>query len=195
MQQNIVGMDEVGRGALAGPVCVAAFGVRDLAEVTKSYHSICGPTLKDSKLLSKSMREKVVQELTGDFGIGYGWSKPAEIDRLGIIEAIRLASEQAYLNYARNNPVTKVILDQGLPKPKSWDGETIQFPKADQKELVVALASIFAKVARDHQMVELSHTYPGYAWECNVGYGTQAHLEAIRQIGPSKEHRQTFLKP
>jgi len=200
----LAGMDEVGRGALAGPVSV---GVVVIDDVCRS-----APVgVKDSKLLSHQMRERMVPKIQG-WATAYavGHASPGEIDRYGIMVALRLAGTRALATL----PVIPdlVILDGNydwLTDPERVgllglleDGADIApcvpvmtMVKADMFCSSVAAASVLAKVERDAMMVALAAEVPGYAWELNKGYAAPEHCAALESRGPSVHHRVSWRLP
>jgi ribonuclease HII len=176
----VAGVDEVGRGALAGPVTVAVV-------ILNPGQPIVG--LDDSKRLSARRRERLAHEIVSSC---LAWSLaqrgPAEIDRLNILEATRAAMTQAVgcLAVRPGLVVSDAVALPALPMP--WRAEI----RADASFLCVAAASILAKVARDSEMRWLAWTYPGYGWERNVGYPTREHLAALDEIGATALHRRSF---
>jgi len=200
----LAGMDEVGRGALAGPVSV---GVVVIDDVCRS-----APVgVKDSKLLSHQMRERMVPKIQG-WATAYavGHASPGEIDRYGIMVALRLAGTRALAAL----PVIPdlVILDGNydwLTDPERVgllglleDGADIApcvpvmtMVKADMFCSSVAAASVLAKVERDAMMVALAAEVPGYAWELNKGYAAPEHCAALESRGPSLHHRVSWRLP
>ncbi|MBC7292003.1 MAG: ribonuclease HII [Actinotalea sp.] len=200
----VVGMDEVGRGALAGPVSVGAVAV-DLTTRT------CPQGVADSKLLSASARERLLPSL-GRWGLAraVGHAEPEEIDRLGIIAALRLAGRRALA--ALEVPVDLVLLDGShdwLTAPAELDLFATDVPsedvgtapavrtrvKADQRCASVAAASVLAKCHRDALMVQMARAHPAYGWQENKGYGSAEHVEALRRHGPSPLHRTSWRLP
>jgi ribonuclease HII len=200
----VAGMDEVGRGALAGPVSV---GVVVIDEVCRS-----APVgVKDSKLLSHQMRERLVPKIQG-WATAYavGHASPGEIDRHGIMVALRLAGNRALC--ALTVIPDLVILDGNydwLTEPGRVallglleDGPDLAprvpvrtMVKADMFCSSVAAASVLAKVERDAMMVALAAEVPGYAWELNKGYSAPEHFAALRSQGPSVHHRRSWRLP
>ena len=178
----ICGVDEAGRGPLAGPVYAAAVILpRDL-EI---------PGLTDSKKLSDKKRRElfpIIQEQAVAFGIGVGSEK--EIDEINILQATFLAMKRA-LEKLSVRPDLALIdgnreTDFGVP------AKTVV--KGDSLSASIAAASILAKVSRDNYMMELAQKYPQYGFDIHKGYGTKAHYQALREFGPSEVHRMTFLK-
>jgi ribonuclease HII len=178
---RIAGVDEVGRGPLAGPVVAAA------VILPESAHAL---PLADSKALPRGKREELAAQLRelGGVQIGIGVVSPAEIDRLNILRAAQAAMRLAV---SQLDPLPDYALVDGLPVP--------EFPvparfvvKGDARSATVAAASIIAKVHRDRLMVELDDQHPGYGFARHKGYATAIHLEALRRLGPSPQHRRTF---
>ena len=178
----IAGIDEVGRGALAGPV-VAAAVILDPA---------CIPAgLNDSKKLTAATRAKLDVEIRA-VAIAYAIARieADEIDRINILRATRRAMCNAI---AALNPAPDYLLIDAL-QLKELAITQKAIIKGDAKSVSIAAASIIAKVARDHWMMDYDEEFPGYGFVSNVGYGTATHLQALRASGPTKIHRLTFRK-
>ena len=178
--RNICGVDEAGRGPLAGPVVAAA--------VILSPDNI-PEGLNDSKALSHSARERLLNILVQNAKIGIGISEPGEIDRINILwasmTAMRRAIENLYIS------VDYALIDGNrLPPELSCDAHAIV--KGDAKSLSIAAASIVAKVTRDRIMAEADSRFPGYGWTGHKGYPTKAHRAAVETLGRSPAHRWTF---
>ncbi len=191
----LVGIDEVGRGPVAGPVYVCAFLVASNA--IDEIVSGAKLPLRDSKKLTQKMREKwfaYLQNLAKEKKIRYIMTKASntEIDNKGIAVCIRAAVDNCLEKLNFDPSETKVFLDGGLKTLPKYNQETII--KGDENIPVIALASIIAKVTRDAEMDTLSKTYDKYSWEKNKGYGTKAHMKAIDEFGTSSLHRISFLK-
>lgn len=174
----MIGIDEVGRGAWAGPLVVGAVELKADIE-----------GLDDSKQLSAKMREKLSRQIKSSANWSLGWVEPAEIDELGLSVAMRLGTERAItgLDFADQ----EIIIDGNvnyLPNHPKARAVT----KADGKIPCVSAASIVAKVARDKFMVKLSSRFPKYGFETHVGYGTLRHRQALEQYGPTSVHRRSF---
>ena len=178
--QFIAGVDEVGRGALAGPV-VAAAVILDFNRIPAG--------LNDSKKLSAAMREKLAAEIRAS-AIAYGIARveAEEIDRINILQATCKAMREA-IRMLHPAP-DFLLLDAVQLKELTIKQKAII--KGDAKSVSIAAASIIAKVARDRWMVDYDQEFPGYGFARHVGYGTAVHLQALREIGPSKLHRLTF---
>ena len=175
----VAGMDEVGRGPLAGNVVTACVVMPD------------DPLLiwiDDSKKLSESRREKVYEEImTHALYVGIGEVSPDEIDSINILEAtrkaMRIAAEKVPADVFLIDAVTRLGLK----------GKEIPIIKGDAASYSIAAASIIAKVTRDRQMIELDRQYPEYGFARNKGYGTREHIEALKRIGPCPIHRRSFI--
>ena len=180
----LLGIDEAGRGPLAGPVVAAAcFIPPSLATLFEDVN--------DSKKLTEKKREALFERLTNS-GIlyGIGFASAAEIDRLNILQATFLAMRRAAYKFL-NMPGAVALIDG--PHPAA--GLTLkQCPivDGDAKSLSIAAASIIAKVTRDRYMNHLDSLYPGYGFAGHKGYGTAKHLKALTELGPCQEHRRSF---
>lgn len=172
----IIGVDEVGRGSWAGPVCVAAVAWPDTAPRLG---------LADSKALTREQRQKMAVKIRKYApGIGIGWVDAKTIDEFGLTTALQIAARSA-------------VMQIGLVAPIVMDGrekflgeiEASYIIKADNKIPAVMAASIIAKVARDTYMHAMDHRYAGYKFASHVGYGTKSHRQAIAVLGPSAIHR------
>ena len=186
--QTIVGIDEAGRGPLAGPVYVGLV-------VTKgSFDFAQFSALTDSKQMSETDREEIYDQiLEGDYAkIEYTirYSTPQVIDKQGINPAIRQAINRGLRNLDISKDNTKLLLDGGLSAPAKYRQETIT--KGDQKEPIISLASVLAKVARDRYMRSIDEQYD-FEFAQHKGYGTKGHKERIEQYGPTNIHRSSFV--
>ena len=185
----ILGIDEVGRGPLAGPLVVGAV---ILPENKPEWVF----ELKDSKKLSVKKRELLNELILKEaVATGLGWVFPEELDNVGIAEALRLATRRAVKSVqGLHASFSQIVIDGKV----NFLAETAlgryvsTMPKADNLVKEVSAASIIAKVARDHYMYDVGLKFPGYGFEKHVGYGTAAHLRAIRELGICKEHRKSF---
>lgn len=175
----IIGVDEVGRGPLAGPVISAAI-ILNKEKIPEG--------INDSKKLSKKKREVINEELISQHSFAIGIASVEEIDKINILQASLLAMKRAVLNL---NIKPQTILVDGNKLP---DLEYNMYPiiKGDNKSISIAAASIIAKVYRDKLMQDLSLQYPGYYWEKNSGYGTKQHLLALNSLGVTPIHRKSF---
>ncbi|MFZ2831786.1 MAG: ribonuclease HII, partial [Minisyncoccia bacterium] len=186
----IIGIDEVGRGPLAGPVAVGAVCIRGEHQIKLKK---LFPTIKDSKKLSPKKREEwliKINEVRSEGWLEYtvAFVSPGVIDKNGLSYAIRTALEKALNSIEHNPKEVKVLLDGGLHAPAEYlNQETII--KGDEKKLAIALASIVAKVARDKKMIALAKKLSQYGFEKHKGYGTRAHYTAIKKHGISIHHR------
>ena len=185
----ILGIDEVGRGPLAGPLVVGAV---ILPEEKPEWAS----SLRDSKKLSMKKREELSAIILAEApAYGFGWVFPEELDSVGISEALRLATRRAVEEVQkRRSKFSQIIIDGKVNflKGTSLEKFVSTAVKADDLIKEVSAASIIAKVARDNYMKEVAGKFPGYGFEKNMGYGTAVHLKAIREIGVCAEHRKSF---
>ncbi len=179
---TICGVDEAGRGPLAGPVCAAAVILPPNLEI---------PGLTDSKKLSDKKRRElmpVIQEKALAFGIGF--ASHEEIDRINILQATFLAMERALAQLSVKPDLT--LIDGNRQKDFGFPVETVV--KGDSLSANIAAASVLAKVTRDDYMLEIAQQYPQYGFDIHKGYGTKAHYAALTEHGPSPIHRMTFLR-
>ncbi len=180
--RRVAGVDEVGRGALAGPVVAAAV----ILPPQLDPEVLAG--VRDCKQLSPRQRAYWAERIYRvALAVGIGSASAAEIDRLNIRRATLLAMQRAL---AQVGEVEHVLLD-GLPLAELGSRQTA-LVKGDQLSLSIAAASIVAKVWRDALMQSWDSQYPGYGWRTNVGYGTREHRLALQQLGPSPQHRRSF---
>lgn len=178
----VCGIDEAGRGPLAGPVAAGAVILPRDCEILY---------LNDSKKLSEKRREELFIEIKEKaIAWGVGLVSPERIDEINILqatyEAMRLAVGQL-------NPQPEVLLNDAVTIP-GIDLPQTSIIKGDAKSVSIAAASILAKVTRDHMMAEYDAIYPEYGFAKHKGYGTAAHIEAIRRLGPCAIHRRSFIK-
>lgn len=188
----VIGVDEAGRGPLAGPIAVGAVAIRMERNEWKYWNG-----LKDSKQLSEKAREEWLVRIkrTPDREIRYACSMASAriIDREGIVRAAKQATARAIKRLGLSPKDTAVLLDRGLSAPDAWEQE--QYTKGDERIPVIALASVVAKVTRDRVMVRLGKKHPEYGFEVHKGYGTAAHQKAIRTHGPILGvHRTLFIR-
>ena len=196
----IIGIDEVGRGALAGPVVVAAVCIK---QGMRSRSPKVGE-LKDSKKLSSLQRERWSNYLKENLDITFAIARvyPRQIEKRNISGAANTAAIRVYEKIVKDlgkADIKAVFLDGGLfVRSREYQTKMIPgaktFPKADEKIRAVAMASIIAKVDRDRLMRKLAKRYPEYGFESHKGYGTQLHLDALKKNGLSVLHRATFCK-
>lgn len=180
--QLICGVDEAGRGPLAGPVCAAAV-------ILSPHIEIIG--LNDSKKLTDKRRRElfpIIKEQAVAYGIGF--ASPEEIDEINILQATFLAMERAMAQLSIRPELA--LIDGNREKDFGISVQTVV--KGDSRSASIAAASILAKVSRDDWMLQMAQEYPQYDFEVHKGYGTKRHYEALRQHGPSPVHRATFLK-
>ncbi len=192
----IVGVDEVGRGPVSGPVYVCAFRV-PIEHIEDIVQGVDLP-IRDSKKLTEKMRKKWFEYLNQkkkEGLISYAVAKASakEVDSKGIAVCIKYAVEHAVRSVISEDErkETLVLLDGGLSLPPEFAQQTII--KGDEKEAVISFASIMAKVLRDQYMTELHKKYPHYGFEDHKGYGTQKHMDSLRKYGLIEEHRVSFL--
>jgi ribonuclease HII len=176
----VAGVDEVGRGALCGPVVAAAVVLGEDFETEG---------LDDSKRLTPRQREALDARIRGHArAVGVGLAGPAEIDRLNILEATRVAMRRAVL--ALPDPPDLLLVD-ALTIP-GLEVEQRPIVKGDALSVSIAAASVVAKVARDALMRDLDREHPGYDLARNMGYGSEEHRDALRRLGPTRVHRRSF---
>lgn len=176
----VAGMDEVGRGPLAGPVVTACIIIPRANLI---------PGVNDSKKVSEKKRERLYgQLLEAAEYVRTGWRSPQEIDRINILNATKSAMEEA----AQEAQGAHFLVDavEGLRLP----GPCTAIIHGDAVSYMIAAASIVAKVERDRYMVKLDEKYPQYGFVRNKGYGTTEHIEALKRYGPCPEHRTSFIK-
>jgi len=176
----VVGVDEVGRGPLAGPVVAAAVRL-DPDNIPDG--------LNDSKQLSAKRRAAITALINQTADVSIAEASIEEIDRLNILHASLLAMERAVLNLPKH---ADYILIDGNKTPSALKGRATTLVKGDTRSLSIAAASIVAKTWRDRLMVDLAQQHPGYGWDHNAGYPTPEHLEALRNLGVTPHHRRTF---
>ena len=179
--RRIAGIDEVGRGPLAGPVVAAAV---ILPKADPDWLA----ALRDSKQLPAARRDALAPLIRAEAACGIGAASPVEIDRLGIVPATQLAVRRAL---ARLPIQPDALLLDAFPLP-DWPGLQDAVIHGDALCSGVAAASIVAKVARDRMMAQHAHRHAGYGFERNRGYGTAEHLDALARLGPSPLHRRSF---
>ncbi len=176
---RVCGIDEAGRGPLAGPV-VAAAAVIDMER--------CPVGLNDSKKLTHKARERLFAELADCADIGIGMASVEEIDEINILQATMLAMTRALA--ALKTPPAFALIDGNRVPKLTCPARAIV--KGDGRVLSIAAASIAAKVTRDRMMVEMAKKHPGYGFEKHMGYGTKIHLDALNRLGVTPHHRRSF---
>ena len=175
----VCGVDEAGRGPLAGPV-VAAAVILDPKNIPAS--------LNDSKILSQDIRELLMNDILVTSRIGIGIAEPEEIDRANILGATMIAMQRA----VEALPIIPVValIDGNKAPPLPCPSQTLI--KGDARSLSIAAASIVAKVTRDRLMMDADTRYPGYGFAGHKGYGTEIHRSRIAELGPCPIHRRSF---
>jgi len=183
---RVAGIDEAGRGPLAGPVYAAA-AVIDRARATRKLLKL----IDDSKKLTHERREEAYEAMIASGAVQFAVAEASveEIDRINILQATFLAMRRAVQALAEP-PVVALVDGNRVPPGLGCRAETII--GGDGHSYSIAAASIFAKVARDRHMTMLAETFPGYGWERNRGYGSAQHLKALKLLGPTPHHRMSF---
>ncbi len=178
--QQIAGVDEVGRGPLAGPVMAAAV----ILDPARMPHG-----LQDSKRLSARRRDVLAAEIADCAAVGVGTASVAEIDQINILQATFLAMHRAIAAL----PVSPdYLLIDGNRLPRDLPAPAEALVGGDGRSPSIAAASIVAKVARDRVMMDLAQHHPGYGWETNMGYPSKSHRTALQNLGVTPHHRQSF---
>jgi ribonuclease HII len=180
---TVAGIDEVGRGPLAGPVVAAAVIFDPAAAAPRLLAE-----LDDSKKIPKRRHAELADLVHRTCRVGIGCASVAEIDRINILQATFLAMRRAL--DALGRPVDAALVDGNRPPPLPCRVQCVV--GGDGRSLSIAAASVAAKAHRDRLMAELAVLHPGYGWERNAGYGTAQHLEALARLGPSPHHRTSF---
>ncbi|MEX0933353.1 MAG: ribonuclease HII [Candidatus Paceibacterota bacterium] len=188
---SVVGVDEVGRGPLAGPLCVCAL------KLTPKSQFYSNATVRDSKKLTEKERMRlfcILQEEAKWGSVAYALSyvSPRRIDSFGMSKALCTATKNA-LEKLKLGETDTILLDGSLKAPSTYLNQTTLI-KGDESERSIALASIVAKVSRDKRMGVYAKKWPEYKFENNKGYGTLYHYDAIRRHGLCAIHRRSFLK-
>lgn len=204
----IIGVDEAGRGPLAGPVVAAAVMLRDF-QILNNNHQTPSQSppweggeekrmwdlIKDSKKLSEKRREEVFDFIHKNFYVGVGICNHETIDRVNILEATFLAMKKAIgdlKNQVKNQNEKIIILVDGNKNIPNLSLEQKCIISGDKLVKSISAASIIAKVTRDRMMNEFDKKYPDYQFAKHKGYGTKIHIEALKQCGPCEIHRRTF---
>lgn len=176
----VAGVDEVGRGPLAGPVTAAAV-ILDPRRIPEG--------LNDSKALSARARNRLFDEIHAVAQVSVAHATVDEIDRLNILYASHLAMCRAVAGLPR---MPDLALIDGNMVPRDLGCRGVPLIKGDARSVSIAAASIVAKVVRDRIMVDLAQQHPGYGWEKNAGYPTKVHREALERLGVTPHHRRSF---
>ncbi|GLI55998.1 ribonuclease HII [Propionigenium maris DSM 9537] len=182
---EIIGIDEAGRGPLAGPVVAAAVKIKNIVPEFEM--------INDSKKLTEKKREALYDVIMENCYVGVGVVGAETIDEINILNATFLAMRRAIEEVKDKGAEWELALVDGNHKIRKYEGEQLPVIKGDGKSLSIAAASIIAKVTRDRMMVEQGREFPNYLFEKHKGYGTKAHREAILENGPCKYHRMSFL--
>ena len=178
----ICGIDEVGRGPLAGPVIAGAVVLPKGSRILY---------INDSKKLSAKKREELFDIIKEEaVSVGIGMASPERIDEINILQATYEAMRQAV---SKLKPRPDILLNDAVTIPEV-DIKQVPIIKGDAKSISIGAASIVAKVTRDRMMVEYDSMFPGYDFASNKGYGSAEHIAALKEIGPSPIHRKTFIK-
>ena len=181
LKTPLIGVDEVGRGCLAGPVVAAAVVFNSKIDIRK---------YKDSKKLNEDQRNILSKSIHDHHIVGIGWASVAEIDEFNILQASFLAMQRALQKLNLKTGTILVDGNQCIPNMGNFEQQAII--KGDQKLRLISAASIAAKVARDHFMIKLASQFKEYGFEKHKGYGTLYHRNQIHAIGPSPWHRKSF---
>lgn len=194
--QLLIGIDEAGRGALAGPVCVGVVAMPARFEWESVFALITkrgAPKLRDSKQLTPQQRDLLYEHIIAHGSLRHAAAlvDAEAIDAIGIANAAREAAAIALAHIGVEPARGRVLLDAGLAAPSAWEQES--FVKGDERIPAIALASIIAKVTRDRHMESLADTHRGYGFEQHKGYGTASHYAALHTHGISPIHRKTFV--
>ncbi|OHA00355.1 MAG: hypothetical protein A3C07_04285 [Candidatus Sungbacteria bacterium RIFCSPHIGHO2_02_FULL_47_11] len=192
MARYLIGIDEVGRGSLAGPITVGAMATKGKLNFLRG--------IKDSKKLSAKQREKWFSKIKEkqlkhrNFEVALASVRASTIDKIGISAAARLAVGRCLKKLAIRRKPHAIILDGSLYAPRTYLNQTTII-KGDEKIPIIAAASIIAKVTRDRKMVRLAKKYPKYWFDLHKGYGTILHARLLRKFGRSPVHRRSFRTP
>ena len=190
MARVLIGVDEAGRGPLAGPVYVGIVMIPVGFNIKKAF-----PGVNDSKKLSEKKREElyeiaVVLKKAGTIDFCVRFASAETIDRIGITKAVTRGVWGGVKKLGRNPKEVHVLLDGLLHAPPEYSQKTII--RGDATEPIISLASIVAKVSRDRLMCRLAKQYPEYGFEIHKGYGTKSHRETLARMGISEVHRRTY---
>jgi len=182
----VVGIDEVGRGPLAGPVAAGAVVIRPDTEILE--------LVRDSKTLSEKQRNEVYGEIKEKvWGYGVGMVSEREIDEIGIQSAVQKAMVLALEHVERMiERKAEYLLIDGTNVELLGEYPTMKISKGDLHHYSISAASILAKVDRDNLMIKYAKQFPNYGFERNMGYGTKEHMDALKKFGPCKIHRRSY---
>ena len=192
MKEILIGVDEAGRGPLAGPVSVGIVSVARKFDIRKAF-----PGVGDSKALTEKKREEIYENALlykerGEIDFCVEFGSAELIDTLGITNVVKDCVSKGVKKLGPKSQGVHVLLDGLLHAPTEYSQETII--KGDVTEAVISLASIVAKVSRDRLMCTLAMQFPEYGFEKHKGYGTKAHILAIQEFGLSQIHRRTYCR-
>lgn len=192
MREFLLGIDEAGRGPLAGPVAVGIVAVAKEFDIKKAF-----PAVADSKVLTEKKREEIFEEALlckerGEIDFCVEFGSAELIDTIGITKAVRDCIYRGVKKLAAESEGVHVLLDGLLHAPVGYSQETII--RGDATEPIISLASIVAKVSRDRLMKKMAEEFPNYGFEKHKGYGTKAHQTAIQEFGLSEIHRRTYCR-
>ena len=180
----VIGIDEVGRGCLAGPLLVVA-----ARQIGSLPDGLC-----DSKLMTRAQREAIFEHLTSNLEFGEGWVKPVEINRRGLTGAMRLGVARS-LKQLKVDYQQEIIMDGPINYFSRRYKKVRCIIDADLNHPIVSAASIYAKVRRDRFMIQLAKRHPRYGFDSHVGYATPEHLEALDKFGALKRIHRQFFEP
>lgn len=188
----IIGIDEVGRGPFAGPITLCAVAIEE-----KEYKKKKWPGLTDSKQMTSRAREAwyaraITMQQEGRIRIAISSQTATQIDRKGISSCIKVCIVKNLQALKLDPKTARVLLDGGLRAPAEYTNQKTII-KGDQKEKIISLASVVAKVSRDTYMDKLAKKYPHFGLEKNKGYGTLEHRKALKKLGVTRFHRKSFL--
>lgn len=192
----IIGIDEVGRGPLAGPVAVGAVAINSDVYNSRLKKEFKG--IRDSKKLSEKKRgewfKKIkLAQMRGDIKFSVSFTAPTIIDKKGIVFSIQSALDKSLSNLKVKPEYAQIFLDGGLKAPKEYKNQKTII-HGDDLVQIISIASVVAKVTRDRLMVRFAKKFPQYGFERHKGYGTKAHYLAIKKYGITKIHRRSFLR-
>ncbi len=193
----IIGVDEVGRGPLAGPVATAAVVMKKEAYRRLKKLKVFQDG-KDSKKLTVAERLFYFQKIKelkerGELDYAVSFRRHTTIDKIGIVKSVMRAIKSTLLKLNPRPANTLILLDGGLKAPLVFSRQKTII-RGDEQELIISMASIVAKVKRDNRMVRLAKIFTPYNFASNKGYGSKVHLKALKKYGPCEIHRRTFIK-